>query len=84
MLGSGLGLRIVLGCKVDKIFLRAPLVPMEHGAPLAKLLHCVRTTQTLCTHCVGIVCALRARARKLTQDHLPPVCWHSKWSNPTR
>ena len=35
MLGSGLGLRIVLGCKVDKIFLWAALVPMERRAPSA-------------------------------------------------
>ena len=32
MLGSALGLRIVLGCKVDKIFLWAALVPMEGRA----------------------------------------------------
>ena len=31
---SRLGLRIVLGCKVDKFFLRAPLVFMEHWAPI--------------------------------------------------
>ena len=30
---SRLGLRIVLGCKLDKIFLRAPLVFMQHRAP---------------------------------------------------
>ena len=37
MLGSGLGLRIVLGCKVDKIFLWAALVPVERRAPLAPM-----------------------------------------------
>ena len=37
VLGSPLGLRIVLGCKVDKISLQAPLVPMEHWAPLAPM-----------------------------------------------
>ena len=38
MLGSGLAaLKIVLGCIVDKIFLRARLVPMEHRAPLAPM-----------------------------------------------
>ena len=36
VLGSGLGFRIVLGCKVDKNFLWAALVPMERrAAPLA-------------------------------------------------
>ena len=37
MLGSGLGLRIVLGCKLDKIFLKAPLVLMERRTPLAPM-----------------------------------------------
>ena len=32
-----LGLRIVLGCKLDKIFLWAPLMFMEHRAPLAPM-----------------------------------------------
>ena len=36
-LESRLGLRIVLGCKVDNIFLRAPLVFMERQAPLAPM-----------------------------------------------
>ena len=34
---SRLGLKIVLGCKLDKIFLRAPLVFMEHRAPQAPM-----------------------------------------------
>ena len=34
---SRLGLRIVLGCKVNKNFLRVPLVPMEHRAPSAAM-----------------------------------------------
>ena len=34
MLESRLGLRMVFRCKVDKIFLRAPLVFMERRAPL--------------------------------------------------
>ena len=33
MLGSRLGFRIVLGCKVDKTFLWAALVPKERRAP---------------------------------------------------
>ena len=37
VLGSRLDLGIGLGCKVDKIFLRAPLVPMERRAPLAPM-----------------------------------------------
>ena len=37
MLGSGLGLTIVSGCKVDKIFRWAALVPMERRAPLAPM-----------------------------------------------
>ena len=37
MLGSGLGLRIVLGCKVGKNFLCVPLVPMERRAHLAPM-----------------------------------------------
>ena len=32
----------MLGCKVDKIFLRAPLVFMEHRAPLAPMDTCGR------------------------------------------
>ena len=32
-----LSLRIVLGCKVDEIFLRALLMFMEHRAPLAPM-----------------------------------------------
>ena len=37
VLGWGLGLRIVLGCKVDKTFLRATLVPMERCVPSAPM-----------------------------------------------
>ena len=37
VIGSGLGFRIVLGCKMDKIFLRAPLVPMERRTPSAPM-----------------------------------------------
>ena len=37
MLGSGLGLWIVLGCKVDKIFLQVALVPMESRVPSAPM-----------------------------------------------
>ena len=37
MLGLGLGLRVVLGCKVDNSFLRVALVPMEHRAPSAPM-----------------------------------------------
>ena len=37
VLGSRLGSRIVLGCKANKIFLRAPLVPMERGGVVGVL-----------------------------------------------
>ena len=47
--------------------------PRQNDSSLAKLLHCV-----------GTVWALRAPAGKLTQDRLPPVCWHSKAANPTK
>ena len=40
MLESRLGLRIVLGCKWNKIFLRAPSVFMEHRAPYAPMDTC--------------------------------------------
>ena len=51
MLESRLGLRIVLGCKVDKISLRAPLVFMEHRAPLAFGAHGHLRATPLATNC---------------------------------
>ena len=38
MLGSGWGFKIVLGCKMDKIFLQAPFVRMARRAPSVPIL----------------------------------------------
>ena len=41
-------------------------------------------TQVKFLHNVGTAWALRAPAKKLTKDRLPPVCWHSKSAKLTR